>query len=85
MVGKGVPFREAHGVVGEIVGYAEKKRKALNALTLREFRAFHPLIGDDVRAIFDPARSISLKKTSGSTHPDRVKDQIRKAKILCLK
>lgn len=85
LAGKGVPFREAHGVVGEIVGYAEKKRKALNALTLREFRAFHPLIGDDVRAIFDPARSIRLKKTSGSTHPDRVKDQIRKAKTLCLK
>jgi len=85
LAGKGVPFREAHGVVGEIVGYAEKKRKALNALTLREFRAFHPLIGDDARVIFDPARSIRLKKTSGSTHPDRVKDQIRKAKILCLK
>jgi len=85
LVGKGVPFREAHGVVGEIVGYAEKKRKALNALTLREFRSFHPLIGEDVLAIFDPARSIRLKKTSGSTHPDRVKDQIRKAKTLCLK
>jgi argininosuccinate lyase len=85
LTAKGVPFREAHGVVGTVVRYAEKLGRPLDRLTPREFRRFHPLFGDDVLEVFDPARSVRLKKTSGSTHPDRVKAQIARAKALCAK
>jgi argininosuccinate lyase len=85
LTAKGVPFREAHGVVGAAVRYAEKLRRPLDRLTPREFRRFHPLFGDDVLEVFDPARSVRLKKTSGSTHPARVKAQIARAKALCAK
>lgn len=83
LTGKGVPFREAHGVVAAIVAQAEKKGKPLDRWTLREFRAFHPRFEDGVHGVFDPARSIRHKRTSGSTHPDEVKKQIKKAKSFC--
>jgi argininosuccinate lyase len=82
LTGLGLPFREAHGAVGEIIRTSEKRRKPLDRWTPDEFRSFHPRIGDDVVKIFDAAHSIRLKRTSGSTHPDRVKAQIEVAKTL---
>jgi argininosuccinate lyase len=82
LTAKGVPFREAHGVVGAVVRHAEKHGRPLDRLTPRQFRTFHPLFGDDVLETFDPVRSIRLKTTSGSTHPARVKAQIARAKAL---
>jgi argininosuccinate lyase len=83
LTARGVPFREAHGAVGALVRSAENEGRALTALTTRDFQAFHPLFGADVRRVFDPARSVRRKKGAGSTHPARVKDQIRRAKALC--
>jgi len=82
LTGKGVPFREAHGLVSEIILSAEKKEKALSSLDLGEFQKFHSLFDGDVFEIFDPAHSVQQKKTYGSTHPHRVKRQIKKAKRL---
>lgn len=83
LTGKGVPFREAHGAVGTLVRAAEKAGRPLTALTARELRAAHPLFGGDVGRVFDPVRSVRRKKGAGSTHPARVKEQIRRAKALC--
>jgi argininosuccinate lyase len=80
LTARGVPFREAHGVVGEIVRFAETGGRALNALRLDEFRRFHAAFEEDVFEVFDPGRSVLRKTTSGSTHPAEVKKQIRKAK-----
>lgn len=80
LVDKGVPFREAHGIVGKLVRYAENKKVGLDTLEFEEFRRFHPLFGSDVLTVFDPAHSIRQKKTSGSTHPQWVRKQIRTAK-----
>jgi argininosuccinate lyase len=82
LTGLGLPFREAHGVVGEIIRTSEKRRKPLDRWTPDEFRHFHPRIGDDVVKIFDAAHSVRLKRTRGSTHPDQVKAQIQVAKGL---
>jgi len=80
LVHKGLSFREAHGIVGAVVAYAERKKKSLDALSAEEFHSFSPLFGDDVSAVFDPFGSVCLKKTAGSTHPDEVKAQIAAAK-----
>ena len=45
---KGVPFRDSHHIVGEIVVYAIEKGKALEDLTIPEFRQFSDVVGDDV-------------------------------------
>jgi argininosuccinate lyase len=80
LTARGVPFRGAHGLVGEIVRFAETKGRALNALTLSELRGFHAAFAADVFEVFDPGRSVRQKRTGGSTHPAEVRRQIRKAK-----
>jgi argininosuccinate lyase len=82
LVKKGLSFRKAHGLAGEIVQYAEKKGLALNALGIDELRRFDSSFGEDVFEIFDPLQSVKMKKTYGSTHPEQVKAQIAKAKKL---
>jgi argininosuccinate lyase len=79
---RGVPFREAHGLVGEIVRFAEEKTAPLGGLSLSELRGFHAAFGADVFEVFDPGHSVRLKRSTGSTHPAEVKRQIRKARRL---
>lgn len=82
LVAKGVVFREAHGIVSEIVNYAEKEKKELNELNLEEFKGFSEKFTSDVSKVFDFTNSVKMKKTYGSTNPDFVKQQIEKAKKL---
>lgn len=79
LVKRGLPFRQAHGLVGEIVGYADAKGVALNRLSLETMKKFCPLFSEDISQVFDPWFSIKNKKTSGSTNPDEVKKQIEMA------
>ncbi|MGQ9470141.1 MAG: hypothetical protein ACUVR0_00410 [Candidatus Aminicenantales bacterium] len=78
--GRGVPFREAHGIGGEIVAYAEANGKALDTLTLEEYRRFSTKVGEDVYQLFDPKKSVENKKTACSTHPEAVKKQLELAR-----
>ncbi|MCX7975131.1 MAG: argininosuccinate lyase [Candidatus Aminicenantes bacterium] len=82
LVQKGLPFRQAHRVVSEVINYAESKGEPLNCLSLDQMKQFSPLFSADVDLIFDPWFSITNKKTAGSTHPDQVKKQIELARQL---
>ena len=50
LVSRGVPFRDAHGIVGRIVIVCEDKGCAIEELTLEELKAFSPLFDE---AIYD--------------------------------
>jgi len=78
LVIKGVPFRDAHEIVGKVVAYCLEKEKTFSDLTLREFKKFHPSFGPDVREILSARESVRRKKTIGGTSPERVKEQLRK-------
>lgn len=80
LLARGIPFREAHGIVGAIVAYAEANNKSLDSLSLEEFRCFSVKIDQDIYQLFDPKRSIENKKTACSTHPEAVKKQLELAK-----
>ncbi len=80
LVKKGMPFREAHGVVGRLVPYAAGGGKTLEALGLEEFRRFSPLFDSAVFDLLSPEKSVSVKKSLGSTAPAMVKRQLRQAK-----
>ena len=82
LVERKVSFREAHGIVGEAVAWAESKKRALDTLTVEEWRKFSPAFDAAVAEVFDPRRSIERKRTTGSTHPDMVRRQIERAKSL---
>jgi argininosuccinate lyase len=82
LVEKGVPFREAHHLVGQIVQQAAASRRGLDALSLNEFQAFHPAFESDVHQVFDPLRSLSRRSAIGGTAPQAVRAQLDQAKNL---
>jgi argininosuccinate lyase len=72
LVAKGVPFRDAHEIVGALVRRLVEERRSFDALTMEEWRAHSPLFDADVQATITPAASVGRKRTPQSTHPDSV-------------
>jgi argininosuccinate lyase len=77
LVRKGLPFREAHRTVGRMARNVVEKKRPLDAFSLEEFRAFSPLVGEDVYAIFDPLRSLNGHDVPGGTAIGRIEEEIR--------
>ena len=79
---KGVPFREAHRVVGELVLYCEKHGKGLEDLTAEEFAAASPLFEADIAQDLDPAGIANARVTYGGTGHDAVVVQLGEARAV---
>jgi argininosuccinate lyase len=79
LVGKGVPFREAHGIMRELCRYCESEGKDLQALALEEYRRFSPHFDRDVYRI-TAMSSVTARDNPGGTAPDRVAEGLRQAK-----
>lgn len=77
LVKKGVPFRNAHEITGNIVLYSIERGKALTELTIEEFKKFSEKIEKDVYEILTPEGSVRSKVSFGSTSKESVKEQIR--------
>jgi len=67
LVTKGVPFREAHGIVGASVRYCIDNGKKLDDLSIDEFRIFSPLIEDDVYQFIDVRNCVERRSSLGGT------------------
>ncbi|WP_457572492.1 argininosuccinate lyase [Desulfovulcanus sp.] len=80
LVGKGIPFRQAHHITGNIVAYAEKKGVGLEDLTIQEFKQFSEEIEDDVYTALDFKQAVSRRETPGGTGPQSVHRQIKGAR-----
>lgn len=80
LVQKGVPFREAHHIVGSIVKDAEKYHKSLKDLTFDELQTYSDLFGKDVMAYLSEEHSINARDSYGGTAKKAVKEQIKLAK-----
>lgn len=79
LVRKGVPFRDAHQAVAELVRFAESAGKPLNGLTLEEYRRFSPEFQEDILAL-DVSSSIAARDVPGGTAPGRVKAALAEAR-----
>ncbi|WP_456419794.1 argininosuccinate lyase [Thermovibrio sp.] len=77
---KGVPFREAHRVVGELVAYCLDEGKDLSQLTLEEFKKFSDKFEEDVLNLMSLEGSVESRRVIGGTSPERVKEEIEKIK-----
>ena len=80
LVGKGIPFRQAHHITGNIVAYAEKKGVGLEDLTIQEFKQFSEEIEDDVYMALDFKQAVGRRETPGGTGPQSVERQIKWAR-----
>ena len=72
LVKKGIPFRESHRIVGNIVSYAIEKSRALDELSGKELREFCPSFGDDAVRLLDVQASVRSKTSPGGTSPRAV-------------
>ena len=77
---KGLPFRDAHRVVGELVLYCEQHNKGLEDLTAQEFKAASDLFGDDIAQDLDPAGIANARNTYGGTGSEAVRVQLGEAR-----
>lgn len=79
LVRKGLPFREAHHVVGSAVNYCIKNEKTLDNLTIDEFRQFHESISEDIYKDITLEACVSARTSYGGTAPEALEIQIEKA------
>jgi argininosuccinate lyase len=77
---KGVPFREAHELVGRIVVKAIEKGVELGELSLDDLRSFSSEIDDDVFASLTLEKTLATKSVAGGTAPERVNEALREAR-----
>jgi argininosuccinate lyase len=77
LAGKGVPFREAHGIVGAIVQAAISQGRMLEDLSLAELRRFSPAFGRDVRRWLSPEAAVKRRRAVGGTAPANVERRLK--------
>ena len=85
LVRKGVPFREAHHIVGQAVQKAEGRRQeagggGLESLSIEELRELSPVFEADVAAVWDFRAAVNRRTATGGTGSEAVWAQIQKAK-----
>jgi argininosuccinate lyase len=82
LVKKGMPFRDAHEAVGELVARAIGAGHALNNVSLLEMQEISRLFEDDVLAVFDLRDSMAKRTAVGAPSPQNVAAQIARWRTL---
>ncbi|MDN5872865.1 MAG: argininosuccinate lyase [Sinobacteraceae bacterium] len=80
LVSKGLPFRDAHRVVGSVVAEAARQGVELAGLPLETLRGFSPLVGEDVFEHISLDASLAARNTYGGTAPKQVRAAIARAR-----
>jgi argininosuccinate lyase len=80
LVKRGVPFRQAHGLVGQVVLLSEKRARQLGELDLADYERVSPLFGPDLYAVLDFEASVEAHDVAGGTALGAVREQIERAR-----
>ncbi len=81
LVKKGIPFRQAYNIVGEIVKYASREGKKFSELSLEEYHRFSPQFAEDIYGI-SLESSVAAHKSYGGTAPEQVAEALVRAKAI---
>jgi argininosuccinate lyase len=73
---KGMPFREAHEIVGKLVAHGAKAKLPLNQISIAELKKVSPLFDVDVANLFDVRRSLAARTAIGAPAPGNIAGQI---------
>jgi len=76
LVNKGLPFRQAHEVVGKAVLYCIQENKYLLDLTMEEYKQFSELFEDDIYHAIDVVQVVNARNVLGGTAKNQVEKQI---------
>jgi argininosuccinate lyase len=82
LVNKGIPFRDAHEVVGKSVAFGIKEGRDLSELKLEELQQFSKVIQQDVFAVLSLEGSVNARKHTGGTAPAQVQAALARARAL---
>src|SRR5690554_2595547 len=80
LVKKGVPFRDAHEIVGKSVAFGVAENRDLSEMTLAELRQFSDVIGEDVFDVLTLEGSVQARDHLGGTAPAQVRAAISRAR-----
>jgi argininosuccinate lyase len=80
LVRRGVPFREAHGIVAGVVRRAIDQDKALSDLSREELAAVSPLLDEEFYAVLRDGAWLESKRSQGGTSLSRVREQLERAR-----
>ena len=80
LAAQGVPFREAHRAVGQLVRRCEDLGVTLEEVPAEELTAAHPILVGLPRDLLTPEGSVANKKSTGSTSPASVEEQLERAR-----
>jgi argininosuccinate lyase len=78
LVRQGIPFRQAHEQVSQLVSFARESGVSLSKLKLADLQKVCPKLGANVFALFDPTESVLAKQSPGSTGNELVKQALLK-------
>jgi argininosuccinate lyase len=81
VVRKGIPFRQAHEIVGKCVRYCIEQGKDIPELSLEEFRKFSPVIEEDIYQYVTLEASVNARKATGGTAREAVVREIARARV----
>ena len=76
LVGKGMPFRDAHRVIGEITVYCIEKKCAIDDLSLEEFKKFSEMFEEDIYEAISLDTCVRKRLTIGAPGPEAMKKVI---------
>jgi argininosuccinate lyase len=82
LVRKGVPFRQAHEVVGRAVRLAEERGVGLSKLDRDDWAGISELVGPDVREVFSWERSVEARRAPGGTALAAIEEQLAQARAV---
>ncbi|MFD0696271.1 argininosuccinate lyase [Paenibacillus sp. GCM10027628] len=79
LVNKGLPFRQAHEVIGKTVLYCIQNKKYLLDMTIEEFKTFSSLFESDIYQVLQPEQVVNARNVYGGTASNQVADAIGRA------
>ncbi len=81
LVGKGVPFRDAHGIIGRLVLYCIEKDTSIDALSLEELRSISDKFDEDIYDAISLKTCVEKRLTIGASGEKMMKQVIEKNKV----
>jgi argininosuccinate lyase len=78
LVRAGMPFRQAHEVIGKLVAHCIEKERSFPDLPLDTYKQFSPLFREDVFAVLDTRRALEARAAIGAPSPENVKAQLNR-------
>ena len=77
LVGKGVPFRDAHGIIGRLVLFCIEKNCSIDELSIEELKEISPVFEEDIYQAISLKTCVEKRLTTGGPGPEAMREVIR--------